>query len=283
MGTWTLGADNATIRNVPEPGPGPIQSRRPIPQLSRINAIRFDGKSIYHGVTFKAERRLRDNFAFNVSYTLSTLEGRCVEPWRHGIGSQRSAKRAEHLRRDRRVGALELRSPASVRRERRLQFPFFAGAGGSRKPRFGGWRINAILTAQSGAPFTVNLGVDRANIGAGPAQRPDQLQDPNLPGGERTPDRWFDTVGVCAARAVHLRKRAAEQRAWAGICERRSRPREDMDPSRALADGVPLGDLQPLQPGQLRSSEPHLRHAELRPYLQRQKSSRDAVWPPRRF
>ena len=22
MGTWTLGADNATVRNVPEPGPG---------------------------------------------------------------------------------------------------------------------------------------------------------------------------------------------------------------------------------------------------------------------
>src|SRR4029077_8717719 len=38
MGTWTLGADNATIRNVPDPGPGPIQTRRPIPQLSRINA-----------------------------------------------------------------------------------------------------------------------------------------------------------------------------------------------------------------------------------------------------
>ena len=71
MGTWTLGADNATIRNVPEPGPGPIQPRRPVPALSRINAIRFDGKSIYHGATFKMERRLRNNFAYNVSYTLS--------------------------------------------------------------------------------------------------------------------------------------------------------------------------------------------------------------------
>jgi hypothetical protein len=40
----------------------------------------------------------------------------------------------------------------------------------------------------------VNLAVDRANIGAGPAQRPDQLGDPNLPGGARTPERWFDTT-----------------------------------------------------------------------------------------
>lgn len=54
------------------------------------------------------------------------------------------------------------------------------------------WRVSAVFSARSGAPFTVNLGVDRANIGAGPAQRPDALGDPNLPGGEQTPDRWFD-------------------------------------------------------------------------------------------
>jgi hypothetical protein len=57
----------------------------------------------------------------------------------------------------------------------------------------GGWRITPILTVQSGAPFTANLTEDRANIGAGPAQRPDQAGDPNLPGGERMPARWFDT------------------------------------------------------------------------------------------
>src|SRR5439155_23777833 len=48
MGSWTLGADNATLRNVPEPGPGSIQARRPIPQLGAIRTIRFDGRSIYH-------------------------------------------------------------------------------------------------------------------------------------------------------------------------------------------------------------------------------------------
>jgi hypothetical protein len=57
----------------------------------------------------------------------------------------------------------------------------------------GGWRVNAIVVAQSGAPFTVNLAVDRANIGAGPAQRPDQLRDPNLSRDDRSPEQWFDT------------------------------------------------------------------------------------------
>ena len=55
------------------------------------------------------------------------------------------------------------------------------------------WRLNGLYFAQSGAPFTVNLGVDQANIGAGPAQRPDRVRDANLPRGERRIERWFDT------------------------------------------------------------------------------------------
>jgi hypothetical protein len=56
-----------------------------------------------------------------------------------------------------------------------------------------GWQLGSIVTAQSGAPFTVVNGVDRANIGAGPAQRPDLVRNPNLPRGERDPQQWFDT------------------------------------------------------------------------------------------
>ncbi|MFP6571392.1 MAG: hypothetical protein VB674_02130, partial [Vicinamibacterales bacterium] len=58
---------------------------------------------------------------------------------------------------------------------------------------FGNWRVNGVVTLQSGAPFTVNLVEDRANIGAGPAQRPDLAGDPNLPADQRSPDRWFNT------------------------------------------------------------------------------------------
>ncbi len=82
MGSWTLGADNATIRNVPEPGPGSVQSRRPIPQVGAIRTIRFDGKSIYHGLTLKAEQRLRRNYSYSVSYTLSASTDDASSPAR---------------------------------------------------------------------------------------------------------------------------------------------------------------------------------------------------------
>jgi hypothetical protein len=193
MGTWTLGADNATVRNVPEPGPGPIQSRRPIPELSRINAIRFDGKSIYHGMTMKVERRLASNFAYNVSYTLSRSRDDASSPG----PTESEANVPQNVRNvfDE-TGEWALSSF-----DHRHQFiasgvyelPSLRGAGRVVNGVLGGWRANAIFIAQSGAPFTVNLSVDRANIGAGPAQRPDQLRNPNLPGGERTPERWFDT------------------------------------------------------------------------------------------
>jgi hypothetical protein len=55
----------------------------------------------------------------------------------------------------------------------------------------GEWQAGGNFTAQSGAPFTVNISSDQANIGAGPAQRPNVSGDPN--NGPRTPHQWFDT------------------------------------------------------------------------------------------
>ena len=193
MGTWTLGADNATLHNVPEPGPGAIQARRPIPQLSRINAIRFDGKSIYHGVTLKAERRLANSVAYNVSYTWSESKDDASSPG----PTEAETNFPQNVRNifDE-TGEWALSSFNHTHQfiaSGVYQLPFFDGAGGVAEALLGGWRANGIFVAQSGAPFTVNLSIDRANIGAGPAQRPDQLRDPNLPAGERTPERWFDT------------------------------------------------------------------------------------------
>jgi hypothetical protein len=194
MGTWTLGADNATIRNVPEPGPGAIQARRPIPELSRINAIRFDGKSIYHGLTLKLERRLAADFAYNVSYTLSQSKDDASSP-----GATESEANVPQNVRNIFDETGEWALSSFDHRHQFIasgvyQLPFFRNSGRTVKAILGDWRANAIFVAQAGAPFTVNLSVDRANIGAGPAQRPDQLSNPNLPGDERTPLRWFDTT-----------------------------------------------------------------------------------------
>ena len=280
MGTWTLGADNATVRNVPEPGPGSIQARRPIPQLSRINAIRFDGKSIYHGLTAKIDRRLTSGIAFTASYTLSTSTDDASSP-----GATESEA---NVPQDVRNIFDETGEWAQSSFDHRHQFiasasvdlPSLSGAGAFVRGVFGGWRANGIVIVQSGAPFTVNLAVDRANVGAGPAQRPDALGDPNLPGGERTPERWFDTGAFALPAAFTF-----------GSARRNS----VIGPGYAIVDaalaktwtlrgrthpGTALGSVQPAEPDQLRPAQPHLRQPELRPHLQRQEPARDAVRRP---
>ncbi len=191
MGSYTIGADNSTVRNVPLPGVGSISDRRDVPELAGIRAIRFDGTSIYHAVTFKAVRRLRNNLSFNTAYTLSrsrddasspgptAFEPNLPQDVRNIFPGEQALSSFHHRHQFVGSGTYEL--------------PFLQGAGGWRKEWLGNWRVNGVVTLRSGAPFTVNIIEDRANIGAGPAQRPNLTGDPNLPGGQRVPERWFNT------------------------------------------------------------------------------------------
>jgi len=195
MGSYTIGADNSTIRNVPEPGPGAIDSRRPIPQLSSIRAIRFDGTSIYHAVTFKGERRFDRGYSFNVAYTLSKSRDDASSPGATAFESNVPQNVRNIFPGEVALSSFDHRHQFVASAS--YQFPFLEGAGGAKEALAGGWRVNTVVTLQSGAPFTVNLAQDRANIGSGPAQRPDQIGDPNLPAGQRSPDQWFN-IGAFA-------------------------------------------------------------------------------------
>ena len=192
MGSYTIGADNSTIRNVPQPGAGPIDTRRPIPALSAIRAIRFDGRSTYHAVTVKTERRLNGRYSFNVAYTLSKSRDDASSPGATVFESNVPQDVRNIFPGEEALSSFDHRHQFVASGS--YQFPFFEGAGGATEALAGGWRVNAIVTLQSGAPFTVNLGQDRANIGSGPAQRPDQSGDPNLPAGQRSAEQWFDTA-----------------------------------------------------------------------------------------
>jgi hypothetical protein len=177
-----VGADSSTVLNVPMPGPGAIGPRRPVPQLANIIAIRWDGYSIFNGVTLRAEQRLSRGLAFAGSYTLSKAIDDASDPGAtsyetnlpqdvRNMGAERALASFDH--RHRFVGNVT------------WALPEIGGAFGSN------WRVNAIVNLQSGAPFTVNLGTDRANIGSGPAQRPDISGDPNT--GTGTAAQWFNT------------------------------------------------------------------------------------------
>jgi hypothetical protein len=190
LASWVVGADSSTVLNVPTPGPGPISARRPVPQLSNVTAIRWDGYSIFHGLTVKAEQRLSKGLTFSANYMLSKAVDDASDPGAtayetnlpqdvRNMAAERALASFDH--RHRLVGTVSYLLP-QIERSRN-----WLAASTS------GWRVSAIATLQSGAPFTVNLGLDRANVGAGPAQRPDATCDPNEEAPHK-PTEWFNTA-----------------------------------------------------------------------------------------
>jgi hypothetical protein len=155
-----------------------------------VTAIRWDGYSIFHALTAKAEQRLSRGLSFSANYTLSKAIDDASDPGPtthetnlpqdvRNMAGERATASFDH--RHRFVGNVTYALPTFVRTGR-----------GWASALASGWRVNGIVTFQSGAPFTVNLGTDRANVGSGPAQRPDAICDPNQRA-PQTPQQWFNT------------------------------------------------------------------------------------------
>ena len=71
IGSWTVHADSSTDVNVPSPGPGGIQARRPYPKLAPFTTIRWDGWATFNALTLKVTRRFASGLSFDADYTLS--------------------------------------------------------------------------------------------------------------------------------------------------------------------------------------------------------------------
>jgi hypothetical protein len=187
IGSRTVHADSSTVLNVPLAGPGPIASRRPIPQLSQFNTIRWDGWASYQAFTLGLKRRMARNLTFDANWTWShsiddasdpgtTLNEANLPQNVYDRSTEKASSSFDHRHRFVVSFIYQIPAPSDTRWIRSV---------------LGQWQAGGNFTAQTGAPFTVNLSSDQANIGAGPAQRPNVLGDPNR--GPHTPDQWFDT------------------------------------------------------------------------------------------
>lgn len=165
--------------NQPVLGPGTPQSRRPFPQFGDITWNIGDGSGDYHALQTKFERRMARGVAAIVAYTWQKAMNDVNDGGAGDAGNQDAYARDElglagHDRTH--------RFTASVIYE----FPF-------EHPVLREWQLAGVLTLSTGQPFTPVLTTDRANVGSFSGQRPDRVCGGNLPSGERTADRWFDT------------------------------------------------------------------------------------------
>jgi Carboxypeptidase regulatory-like domain len=194
IGSRTVHADSSTVLNVPLPGPGAIAARRPIPELSQVSDIRWNGWAVYHALTVSAKRRLARGLAFDANWTWSHSIDDASDPGAT-LNETNLPQNVYNLGAEKASSSFDHRQRAVVSFVYQIPLPTAAsGPFGNRWVRaaLGQWQAGGNFTAQSGAPFTVNIAGDQANIGAGPAQRPNVTGDPNS--GPKRADQWFNTA-----------------------------------------------------------------------------------------
>src|SRR5262249_36369293 len=153
------------------------------PQLSSIRTIRWNGWGTYNALTVRAERRMSAGLSFGANYSWSKSIDDASDPGPTAY-EQNLPQDVYNLDAEKGLSSYDHRHRFVSNIV--YQLPFHSALARD-------WQWTGIVTLQSGAPFTVVNGTDRANIGSGPAQRPDLLRNPNLPSNQRDPQRWFDT------------------------------------------------------------------------------------------
>jgi Carboxypeptidase regulatory-like domain/TonB dependent receptor len=184
---------NINENNVPFPGPG-VTPIHPFPTVAVINGWEPRGISNYHALQLSAEKRHSHGFSFLAAYTWSkSLD--------EGSGGNSSTGESRlNLQNPHNVRANYGRSSFDYRHRFTLstiyELPFgrrrrfMNDAGGFAETVAGGWQLASIVTAQSGAPFSVFLN------GLGPTSgtftRPNRLCNGNLASDKRSTHEWFD-------------------------------------------------------------------------------------------
>jgi hypothetical protein len=182
------------------------QLLKPYPQYTTVSQYRNNvGTTLYHGVSAKLEQRLSRGLSYLVCYTRSGLEDDASSVFDASIltGPVANYPVADsfnrRLERDVSTGDIPHVFVTSAVWEipvgsgRRFRPGSFLGA------LVNDWTVTGILTLQSGAPMAVTQATNNNAFAGFGTQRPNLVGSPDLPAGERTVGRWFDTSAFAAA------------------------------------------------------------------------------------
>jgi len=180
--------------NVATPGPGPVAPRQPYPSYGVISAWEPRGFSNYDGLQLSAEKRYNAGISFLAAYTWSKSLDEGAGGNSSTGESRINIQNPDDVRADYGISNFDYRQRLT------LSFIYEPPFGHGRRylsnaNRFadafaGGWQMTSIVTAQSGAPFSVSLASPTANTGT--FTRPDRICNGNLPSGQQTIHEWYD-------------------------------------------------------------------------------------------
>lgn len=177
------------------PGPGAVVTRRPYPNLSDSVGVVPWGNCSYNSLQTTFDRRM-GAVRFTGAYT-----------WAHSIDNTSGESSGSPIQNSRNLAAQRASSTFDVRHKLAFSGTYELPFGRGKRllnsaPRAvdwiaGGWQINNIVTLYTGLPFTPVMQTSTLNTGSG-SQFPNRVASGNLPSGERTIDRWFDTSAFLA-------------------------------------------------------------------------------------
>jgi hypothetical protein len=172
--------------NVPQPGPGDVQSRRPFPNIGMGTANIPANDSNYNGLEITVRQREFRRLTVIGAFTFSKALGYNTGTGNEGVGTNPSDYRYDY-------GPLEYDF-----RRRLVTSWIYRSPSGRHLPTalrqvIGDWQISGLTKFQGGYPFSVNVSGQVLNIGGNFASRANVLRNPNLPVDKRTRSQWFDT------------------------------------------------------------------------------------------
>ena len=198
VGTGSRKQSTFLTTNVPNPGPGDIQARRPFPQAGPLAEGTNRANAIYHGLQVKLEKRFSSGLQFLGSYAWAKY----IDIGGGGINTA-DVQTSRNLAGDRAPGVFDRRHIFTGSYYYQLPFGqghrFLNQAGGLVNGLLGGWEITGITRYNTAAPVSIRLGFDNSNTGIG-TDRPDRVpgQPARLSGGDKTLG-WFNPAAFTAS------------------------------------------------------------------------------------
>ena len=173
---------------------GPTVARqqllRPFPRFTTVALYRNNvGHSTYHSLQTRVEKKFSHGFTFNMAYTFSRLIDDAGAVFDAAILTGPAAvfqvadSNNRKLEKDHSTGSMP---------------HVFTGSFVWNTP-FYGLQLAGLFRAQSGSPLAVTQATNFNAFAGFGIQRPNRISDPELPGGERTTARWFNTTAFTVA------------------------------------------------------------------------------------
>lgn len=197
VGSKTTGLDSSFTRNTPPPGPGAVQARRPNPAYGDVRVFSTEAEASYNGLNLRVQNANWHGLNLLSSYTFSKCIDTKSSPSTSTVGAEDQEPQNQLDRFDGQRGRCAIDFTHQFKLNAVYSIPFGSSLTGLAGALFKGWQISAGVNLHTGPTFTVIMGGNPANTSRGTI-RPNLIGDPNLPGDERTTERWFNTAAFVA-------------------------------------------------------------------------------------